>query len=87
MDDAKVQALSVSRESRENERPGSINRRTATTDEELLAAMGHKQELRRVFSVWSLASLVLCGMATWESMGAVVAQALLSGGAPCLFYN
>ena len=45
------------------------------------------QELRQDFSVWSLASLCLCLMATWEALSTVVATALTNGGAPCLFYN
>ncbi|KAK5104620.1 hypothetical protein LTS08_002511 [Lithohypha guttulata] len=44
-------------------------------------------ELEKKFSVWSLGSLCLCLMATWEALSTVVAQALVSGGAPCLFYN
>ena len=43
--------------------------------------------LRHNFSVWSLASLCLCLMATWEALATVVAAALTNGGAPCLFYN
>lgn len=43
--------------------------------------------LEKSFSIWSLGSLCLCLMATWEALSTVVAQALLSGGAPCLFYN
>lgn len=51
------------------------------------AAVGHVEELPREFSVWSLGSLLVCLMATWEALSTVVAQALISGGAPCLFYN
>lgn len=61
--------------------------RQALDDEQLLASLGHKQELRREFSLWSLGSLCLCLMATWEALSTVVAPALISGGAPCLFYN
>ncbi|CZR54079.1 related to HNM1-Choline permease [Phialocephala subalpina] len=46
-----------------------------------------QHELRQQFSVWSLGSLCLCLMATWEALSTVVATALISGGAPCLFYN
>lgn len=49
--------------------------------------VGHVEELPRKFSVWSLGSLLICLMATWEALSSVVAQALISGGAPCLFYN
>ncbi|CZT46701.1 related to HNM1-Choline permease [Rhynchosporium secalis] len=48
---------------------------------------GHVNELRRDFSVWSLGSLCLCLMATWEALTSVVGAALTNGGAPCLFYN
>lgn len=44
-------------------------------------------ELRHQFSVWSLGSLCLCLMATWEALSTVIATALTNGGAPCLFYN
>lgn len=51
------------------------------------AEIGNMQELPRKFSVWSLGALLACLMATWEALTSVVAQALISGGAPCLFYN
>lgn len=44
-------------------------------------------ELRKGFSAWSLGGLCACLMATWEALSSVVALALFSGGAPCLFYN
>lgn len=65
----------------------AVNVRQSLNDEQLLAALGHKQELRRDFSIWSLGCLCLCLMATWEALSSVVAAALISGGAPCLFYN
>jgi len=52
-----------------------------------LGTFGDVEELPRKFSVWSLGSLLICLMATWEALSSVVAQALISGGAPCLFYN
>ena len=52
-----------------------------------IGVVGHVEELPRKFSVWSLGSLLVCLMATWEALSSVVAQALISGGAPCLFYN
>ncbi|KAH8890093.1 amino acid transporter [Thozetella sp. PMI_491] len=57
------------------------------TDQERLAQLGHKEELDRRFSLTALAALCLCLMATWEALSTVVAAALASGGAPCLFYN
>ncbi|KAH0443871.1 amino acid transporter [Colletotrichum camelliae] len=59
----------------------------AISDEDRLAQLGHAQELKRQFSLPTLGALCLCLMATWEALSTVVAQALLSGGAPCLFYN
>ncbi|KAJ4377605.1 hypothetical protein N0V83_000432 [Neocucurbitaria cava] len=56
-------------------------------DDERLAQLGHVQELRRDYSIWSLISLCLCLMATWEALSTVIATALTSGGAPCLFFN
>lgn len=72
------------------EEAGGVSRshtKQSLNDEQLLAALGHKQELRREFSIWSLSCLCLCLMATWEALSSVVAAALISGGAPCLFYN
>lgn len=63
------------------------DQRRRSSDGEILEKLGHTEELKRNFSVWSLGSLCLCLMATWEALGSVVAQALVSGGAPCLFYN
>lgn len=60
---------------------------TSKSDEERLARMGHVQELRRDFSIWSLGALCLCLMATWEALSTVIATALIAGGAPCLFWN
>jgi hypothetical protein len=57
------------------------------SDEEQLAALGHVQELRREFSLWSIVCLQISLMATWEALSSVVATALTNGGAPCLFYN
>lgn len=56
-------------------------------DNEALAQLGHVQELRRDYSIWSLGALCLCLMATWEALASVVATALITGGAPCLFFN
>jgi len=57
------------------------------SDEDQLAALGHVQELRREFSLWSIVCLQISLMATWEALSSVVATALTNGGAPCLFYN
>lgn len=57
------------------------------SDEDQLVALGHVQELRREFSLWSIVCLQISLMATWEALSSVVATALTNGGAPCLFYN
>ncbi|OAQ63673.1 amino acid/polyamine transporter I [Pochonia chlamydosporia 170] len=57
------------------------------TDEQRLAQLGHRQELKRRFSLPALLSLCVCLMATWEAASTVIATALMSGGSPCLFYN
>lgn len=58
-----------------------------TDDDDRLAQLGHVQELQRNYSIWSLGSLCLCLMATWEALSTVIATALTTGGAPCLFFN
>lgn len=58
-----------------------------TEDDDRLAQLGHVQELQRSYSIWSLGSLCLCLMATWEALSTVIATALTTGGAPCLFFN
>lgn len=64
-----------------------INPEKPLSDEDQLAALGHVQELRREFSLWSIVCLQISLMATWEALSSVVATALTNGGAPCLFYN
>jgi Flp pilus assembly protein TadB len=63
------------------------NTRVSSDDALRLAQLGHTQELRRQYSLFSLCALCVCLMATWEALSSVVATALISGGAPCLFYN
>ncbi|UPL00132.1 hypothetical protein LCI18_011066 [Fusarium solani-melongenae] len=57
------------------------------TDDQILAHLGHEQELRRDFSVFTLVALCSCLMASWEALATVIATALTNGGPPCLFYN
>ncbi|KAF5664279.1 choline permease [Fusarium heterosporum] len=59
----------------------------ANEDALRLAQLGHTQELRRQYSLYSLCALCVCLMATWEALSSVIATALISGGAPCLLYN
>ncbi|CAI0644686.1 unnamed protein product [Colletotrichum noveboracense] len=56
-------------------------------DDERLGQLGLESKLNRVFSLPSLIALCLCLMGTWEGCSSVIAQALTSGGAPCLLYN
>ncbi|KAF4962587.1 hypothetical protein FSARC_9365 [Fusarium sarcochroum] len=63
------------------------NSNTPNEDALRLAQLGHTQELRRQYSLFSLCALCVCLMATWEALSTVIATALMSGGAPCLFYN
>ncbi|KAF5708516.1 amino acid transporter [Fusarium mundagurra] len=63
------------------------NTRVSSDDALRLAQLGHTQELRRQYSLFSLCALCVCLMATWEALSSVVATALITGGAPCLFYN
>ena len=69
------------------EKLGRVSTSGSNDDADRLAQMGHVQELRRDFSIWSLGALCLCLMATWEALSTVVATALTTGGAPCLFWN
>lgn len=58
-----------------------------TNDEDQLAALGHVQELRREFSLWSIWCLQISLMATWESVSTASQAALQNGGPVCLLYN
>ncbi|CAI6096297.1 unnamed protein product [Clonostachys chloroleuca] len=60
---------------------------SANADDARLAQLGHVQELERQYSLPALCALCVCLMGTWEALSSVVATALVSGGAPCLFYN
>ncbi|EQL03101.1 choline transport protein [Ophiocordyceps sinensis CO18] len=64
------------------ETPSSI-----LTDEARLGHPGHRQELRRTYSLPALGALCVCLMATWEALSSVITAALVSGGPPCLFYS
>ncbi|KAK2009726.1 amino acid permease [Colletotrichum eremochloae] len=69
-------------------RVDSDSHQDATQDDDYrLAQLGHTQELDRSFSLPTLGALCLCLMGTWEALSTVIAPALVSGGAPCLFYN
>ncbi|KAH6988340.1 amino acid/polyamine transporter I [Ilyonectria destructans] len=71
----------------QNEKSHPHARHPSDVDEDILARLGHKQELERKFSLLTVAVLCSCLMASWEALATVIASALISGGAPCLFYN
>ncbi|UPK95745.1 hypothetical protein LCI18_006680 [Fusarium solani-melongenae] len=68
-------------------RTNSVSKHPQDDDALRLAQMGHQQELERSYSLFALGALCVCLMATWEALSTVIATALISGGAPCLFYN
>ncbi|CAG9982344.1 unnamed protein product [Clonostachys byssicola] len=70
-----------------NVSPHKATGHQAQTDNEVLVRLGHEQELPRSFSMFTLAALCSCLMATWEALASVLATALVSGGPPCLLYN
>ncbi|KAF4467033.1 amino acid permease [Fusarium albosuccineum] len=72
---------------RRKERSPSHVPHSGNTDEDILARLGHQQELERKLSLLTVGALCSCLMATWEALATVIASALISGGAPCLFYN
>lgn len=78
--------MSFSRIDTEKKLPDNVLPDVGRGDSDLIPG-GHVDELRREFSIWSLGSLCLCLMGTWEALTSVVAAALTNGGAPCLFYN
>lgn len=64
-----------------------LKQTVTNSDDDRLAQIGHVQELQRNYSLWSLGSLCLCLMGTWEALSSVVTTALTTGGPPCLFFN
>ncbi|KAJ5528088.1 hypothetical protein N7513_012247 [Penicillium frequentans] len=56
-------------------------------DELRLAQMGHKQELKRHFSVWSLIGLAANCTISWTGLGLGLITALNSGGPGALIYG
>ena len=69
------------------EADGLAQKTVTRTDENRLHEMGHEQQLARRFSMPALVALCLSLMATWEALSSYIAPVLVSGGAPCLFYN
>lgn len=67
--------------------PCQLENQATNSDAARLAEIGLQAELERRFSLPSIICLCLCLMGTWEGLSSVVAQALASGGVPCLVYN
>ena len=68
-------------------KPSQLENQGTNSDAERLDQRGLHAELERRFSLPSIICLCLCLMGTWEGLSSVVAQALASGGVPCLVYN
>ncbi|KAK4891677.1 hypothetical protein LTR27_009685 [Elasticomyces elasticus] len=57
------------------------------SDQELLARMGHEQQLTRRFSRVSMLATCVCLMATWEALCSTMATAFISGGPVAMVYG
>ncbi|RLM00748.1 hypothetical protein CFD26_108657 [Aspergillus turcosus] len=66
---------------------GSSIIRVKNADELRLAQMGHKQELKRHFSVWSLIGLAANCTISWTGLGLGLITALNAGGPGALIYG
>jgi hypothetical protein len=86
-DMSKNEADILEKQAMDKDAASLVNTPTTSEDALRLAQLGHKQELRRQYSLFSLGALCVCLMGTWEALSTVVATALINGGAPCLFYN
>jgi amino acid transporter len=64
-----------------------IDMEVLTEDDLALARLGHKQQLRRRFNIWSMLALSLCLLATWEALSTTLIAALLSGGPVSVIYG
>ncbi|KAJ5703110.1 hypothetical protein N7488_010658 [Penicillium malachiteum] len=53
----------------------------------LEAALGHKQELKRNFGLWSLTSLGIVIANSWASIGGTIVAALKNGGPMAVIYS
>ena len=58
----------------------STDLQNMNADEIQLARVGHKQQLVRRFSLWTIVALCLCLLATWEAVSATLVSSLVSGG-------
>lgn len=64
------------------------NRRTSIAeDAAALAALGHKQELKRNFSMLSMLGLAFAILNTWTALSASISLALPSGGPTAVIWG
>ncbi|KAK9547840.1 hypothetical protein V6Z79_008668 [Aspergillus fumigatus] len=61
--------------------------RVQNADELRLAQMGHKQELKRHFSVWSLIGLAANCTISWTGLGLGLITSINAGGPGALIYG
>lgn len=66
--------------------PGRVHT-TRTEDADALAAMGHKQELQRNFSMISMLGLAFAILNTWTALAASLNLALPSGGPSAVIWG
>ncbi|GLA25508.1 hypothetical protein AnigIFM63326_002248 [Aspergillus niger] len=66
---------------------GSGSIRVQNADELRLAQMGHKQELKRHFSVWSLIGLAANCTISWTGLGLGLITSINAGGPGALIYG
>jgi choline transport protein len=58
-----------------------------TTDQLLLQAQGHKEEMPRQFSLLAAVSLAFSITNSWIAISAIFQQPLTAGGGPGVFYS
>ena len=52
-----------------------------------LARLGHTQQLKRRFNIWSMLAFSSCLLGTWEGLSLTLISALQSGGPASLMYG
>ena len=64
------------------------NKIEAMIDDELnLARLGHTQQFKRRFNIWSILAFSSCLLGTWEGLSLTLISALQSGGSSSLMYG
>lgn len=67
---------------------GPLNKVDQSTQDALdLAAMGHEQQLRRKFSIWSMLALAFCVLGTWTTFAQDLASGLTNGGSITILWG